>query len=160
MDAMPRVTFEFEVDRILSISADGRYEVQWAPAWVSKFHLVGCEHLIQEFLQEQAEMVDIDTELNYFEDAETKSIKRHSPVLAGQLPIVVTAPKSEMQGEFDDFDTSSCTNHHIASCIPHLQLTIDAVKEEPDHLEETGNSIYLSETGNSIADLELTDEET
>merc|ERR1711962_612744 len=53
MDAMPRVTFEFEVDRILSISADGRYQVQWAPAWVSKFHLVGCEHLIQEYIQQQ-----------------------------------------------------------------------------------------------------------
>ena len=27
------------------------YQVQWAPAWVSAPHLIGCEHLIQEFLQ-------------------------------------------------------------------------------------------------------------
>merc|ERR1712200_260703 len=29
------------------------YQVQWAPAWVSGLHLVGCEHLIEEFLQKQ-----------------------------------------------------------------------------------------------------------
>jgi len=51
--AKPLVSFEFEVEKIIGISADGRYQVQWAPAWVSKFHLVGCEHLIQDFLQEQ-----------------------------------------------------------------------------------------------------------
>ena len=49
----PCVSFEFEVEKIIGISGDGRYQVQWAPAWVSKFHLVGCEHLIQDFLAEQ-----------------------------------------------------------------------------------------------------------
>merc|ERR1712013_659564 len=43
----------FEVEKIIGVSSDGNYQVQWAPAWVSKFHLVGCEHLIQEFLQQQ-----------------------------------------------------------------------------------------------------------
>merc|ERR1719334_810622 len=55
LELKPRVSFEFEVEKIIDISADGRYQVQWAPAWVSKFHLVGCEHLIQEFLQQQLE---------------------------------------------------------------------------------------------------------
>merc|ERR1712013_902505 len=43
----------FEVEKVIGVSSDGSYQVQWAPAWVSKFHLVGCEHLIQEFLQRQ-----------------------------------------------------------------------------------------------------------
>merc|ERR1712013_901403 len=43
----------FEVEKIIGVSSDGNYQVQWAPAWVSKFHLVGCERLIQEFLQQQ-----------------------------------------------------------------------------------------------------------
>ena len=43
----------FEVEKVIGVSSDGNYQVQWAPAWVSKFHLVGCEHLIQEFLQRQ-----------------------------------------------------------------------------------------------------------
>jgi len=43
----------FEVEKIIGISSDGNYQVQWKPAWVSKFHLVGCEHLIEEFLLEQ-----------------------------------------------------------------------------------------------------------
>ena len=43
----------FEVEKVIGVSSDGNYQVQWAPAWVSKFHLVGCEHLIQEFLQQQ-----------------------------------------------------------------------------------------------------------
>ena len=47
----PRVCFQ--VDKVIGVSSDGCYQVQWAPAWVSKFHLVGCEHLIQEFLQKQ-----------------------------------------------------------------------------------------------------------
>jgi len=51
--AKPRVCFEFQVEKIIGISTDGNYQVQWAPAWVSRFHLIGCEHLIQEFLQEQ-----------------------------------------------------------------------------------------------------------
>merc|ERR1712013_724372 len=43
----------FEVEKVIGVSSDGNYQVQWAPAWVSKLHLVGCEHLIQEFLQRQ-----------------------------------------------------------------------------------------------------------
>ena len=43
----------FEVEKVIGVSSDRSYQVQWAPAWVSKFHLVGCEHLIEEFLQQQ-----------------------------------------------------------------------------------------------------------
>merc|ERR1712013_171305 len=41
----------FEVEKVIGVSSDGSYQVQWAPAWVSKFHLVGCEHLIEEFIE-------------------------------------------------------------------------------------------------------------
>ena len=50
----PRVCYE--VEKIIGMSSEGNvrtYRVQWSPAWVTGFHLVGCEHLIQEFLQQQ-----------------------------------------------------------------------------------------------------------
>ena len=53
MEASFKPSVRFEVEKIIGVSSDGNYQVQWAPAWVSKFHLVGCEHLIQEFLQQQ-----------------------------------------------------------------------------------------------------------
>ena len=51
VESMPCVCFE--VEKVIAISNDGNYQVQWAPVWVSRLHLVGCEHLIQEFLQRQ-----------------------------------------------------------------------------------------------------------
>ena len=49
----PVVCFKFEVEKVVGVSSDGRYKVQWAPSWVSKFHLIDCDHLIQEFLREE-----------------------------------------------------------------------------------------------------------
>ena len=43
----------FEVEKVIGVSNEGTYQIQWAPCWVSKSHLVGCEHLIKEFLQQQ-----------------------------------------------------------------------------------------------------------
>ena len=55
----PRVSFE--VVEVLAVSTEGNtppcYKVQWAPAWVSGYHMVGCENLIQEFLQKQKENI-------------------------------------------------------------------------------------------------------
>lgn len=44
----------FEIEKILGISNDGSYHVQWATTWVSKYHLIGCEHLVDEYIQQQA----------------------------------------------------------------------------------------------------------
>merc|ERR1712119_70472 len=49
----PKPHIRFEVEKVIGVSSDGTYQVQWSPAWVSSFHLIGCEHLIQEFLQQQ-----------------------------------------------------------------------------------------------------------
>ena len=43
----------FEVEKVIGVSNEGTYQIQWSPCWVSKSHLVGCEHLIKEFLQQQ-----------------------------------------------------------------------------------------------------------
>merc|ERR1711962_133022 len=65
----PRVCYEFKVEKIIGISSEGTYQVQWAPAWVSKFHLVGCEHLIQEFLsQQQCDLIE-----SYAEQVESQN---------------------------------------------------------------------------------------
>ena len=45
----------FEIEKVIGVSNEGTYQIQWSPCWVSKSHLVGCEHLIKEFLQQQAE---------------------------------------------------------------------------------------------------------
>jgi len=52
-----RVCSEFEIEKIIGISDDGKYQVQWAPAWVSKNRLVGCDHLIQEFLTQESNLM-------------------------------------------------------------------------------------------------------
>ena len=48
----------FQIQKVIGFSAGNgalpTYQVQWAPAWVSGHHLVGCEHLIEDFLQKQA----------------------------------------------------------------------------------------------------------
>ena len=47
----------FKVQKILGMSLGSgnvrTYQVQWEPVWVSGVHLVGCEHLIHQFLEEQ-----------------------------------------------------------------------------------------------------------
>ena len=53
LESKPRLSLCFEVEKVIGVSSDGNYQVQWAPAWVNKFHLVGCEHLIEEYLQQQ-----------------------------------------------------------------------------------------------------------
>jgi len=77
----PRVSFEFEIEKIIGMTNDGRYQVQWAPAWVSKFHLVGCEHLIQEFLQEQYEK-----EMNTGSEIQLKTLQDVSSAAEDNFP--------------------------------------------------------------------------
>merc|ERR1712013_244157 len=48
----------FKVERVVGVMREGNvclYQVQWAPSWVSAFHLVGCEHLIEEYVEGQHE---------------------------------------------------------------------------------------------------------
>merc|ERR1712203_998772 len=51
------LSFTFAVEKITGVSVDDenntKYEVQWAPVWVSSCNLRGCEKLIKEFLQQQ-----------------------------------------------------------------------------------------------------------
>ena len=63
--AKPRICFE--VEKVIGISSEGNirsYHVQWAPAWVSGFHLVGCEHLINEFLHAQQQLSGAENTLH------------------------------------------------------------------------------------------------
>merc|ERR1712150_313496 len=54
-DMHPRVCFE--VEKIIGISVgEGNlknYHVIWAPTWISGYNLQGCQHLIDQFLQQQ-----------------------------------------------------------------------------------------------------------
>ena len=53
----PSVCFEVQKITGVSIGDHGNqktYQVQWAPTWISSFHLVGCEHLIEEFMHQQS----------------------------------------------------------------------------------------------------------
>ena len=59
----PRVSYEIE--KIVGVSIDGNvrsYKVQWAPTWVSSFHLIGCDKLISEFLQQKEPKEEPDRE--------------------------------------------------------------------------------------------------
>ena len=55
----------FVVEKIIGVSGglDGNtknYCVQWAPTWINGSNLVGCQHLIEEFLQKQNVQNDKD----------------------------------------------------------------------------------------------------
>merc|ERR1711962_226245 len=107
MDSKPRASFEFEVEKVVGISADGRYQVQWAPAWVSKFHLVGCEHLIQEFLQQQGEKEacpEPNNDNNLTPGSSDVGMNRGDQMCVEQLGIEVkTEPEPEFEVAFPYF---------------------------------------------------------
>ena len=51
-----RPSAHFEVERILSVSSVGTsriYQVQWSPTWICGEQLVGCEQMIEQFIQRQ-----------------------------------------------------------------------------------------------------------
>ena len=85
----------FEVEKVIGVSSDGNYQVQWAPAWVSKFHLVGCEHLIQEFLQQQQQQEEHpQQQLRLEED-------QHQQQGLEQQPLKPELQQQESKGEED-----------------------------------------------------------
>ena len=49
----------FVIEKIIDVcEGDGNmknYKVQWTPTWISSSNLVGCQHLIEEFLQQKRE---------------------------------------------------------------------------------------------------------
>ena len=38
---LPTPRLYFEVEKVIGMSHDGSYRIQWAPAWVSKYQLTG-----------------------------------------------------------------------------------------------------------------------
>ena len=76
----------FEVEKVIGVSSDGSYQVQWAPAWVSKFHLVGCEHLIQEFLQQQQQQQPQQSQHQQQQPINATNSESRSESLTGALP--------------------------------------------------------------------------
>merc|ERR1711879_780347 len=57
------ISFTFQVEKITGVAVDEKnnksYEVQWAPNWVSSCNLIGCEKLIEQFLQQQTILCDV-----------------------------------------------------------------------------------------------------
>ena len=56
LESKPRVCFE--VEKVIGVSNAGNvrsYQVRYAPVWVSGVHLLGCEHLIDQFIMQQEE---------------------------------------------------------------------------------------------------------
>ena len=55
----------YKVDKIIGMSVgEGNvrnYQVQWSPLWISSVHLVGCENLIEEFINLQTKDALITT---------------------------------------------------------------------------------------------------
>jgi len=82
VDSKPRLFFE--VEKVIDISSDGNYQVQWAPAWVSKFQLAGCEHLIREFHEQQKgekeneseQLLQVEHAMSVLSNAPSKQTKR------------------------------------------------------------------------------------
>lgn len=147
-ESKPRVCFQFEVEKIIGVSSDGNYQVQWAPAWVSKFHLVGCEHLVQEFLQQQThteiklepepeiELSDTNPS-NYIDfngEIEGQSFQQQSEEAKAkhELELELTYMANEVYGTTQDVLPEQLKSE------PEIQLEMDEVfaEEEHDHSEQ------------------------
>merc|ERR1712013_700270 len=85
----------FKVQKILGMSLGSgnvrTYQVQWEPVWVSGVHLVGCEHLIHQFLEIQKEEGLTDKDADHFsrtESTERTHSKAPSPDLTPPLALI------------------------------------------------------------------------
>ena len=100
----PRASFK--VEKIIAISSEGSCKVQWAPVWVSRFHLVGCEHLIHEFLQQseretlsrlaEGKLPQVNKDLSLFQ----LDINSSGNICLG--PLVRTLATEEQEKEHDN----------------------------------------------------------
>merc|ERR1711962_141672 len=136
IDSRPSVCFQFQVEKILGISADGRYLVQWAPAWVSKFHLVGCEHLIQQFIQKQPEMSTEIDGLDSLEAVDTvdgtrDNSEQYVHVLPTPQPGMGMVQTTVLQSEYYNGNIQQPT----VNCIPQQKSEKHVVKAELDHTD-------------------------
>ena len=129
----------FEVEKIIGISNDGSYQVQWAPAWVSRFHLVGCEHLIQEFLQQQAEKERCEAVTQY----EIQNTQIGSSGSSLQLTEKNSASSNSYtefrnQTESTDFQTDTAYKEEFVDDRQQLSTTSeDSEKDIPVRLSTT-----------------------
>ena len=128
-DSKPRVCFE--VEKIIGVSFDGncqRYQVQWAPVWLSSFHLVGCEHLIQEFLQKQGEPVNEPK--TGLKTCESDKISIHESVCCS----------SGSDPEFNSVQGSHLISHDSSS-----HRTVDTQLDNTELCHEDNDSIQSSD---------------
>jgi len=119
-DSKPHVSFE--VEKVIGISFEGncrRYQVQWAPVWLSSFHLVGCEHLIQEFLEKQTEadrnkekQTEADRNKQNEVEVEYRSGMDDTDALIAPTDVVKTAGMQETIGRGTVHHRASSTVHH------------------------------------------------
>jgi len=117
----------FEVEKVIGISSDGNYQVQWAPAWVSKFHLVGCEHLIQEFLQQQTVKINkmhmqIETE--------------HSSYDGGMSDGITGSQTQDVSPECDDRPTKDKGSENRDSSVLSLENVVNQFKDDGERCED------------------------
>ena len=146
LKSKPHVSFEFEIEKIVGVSNDGRYQVQWAPAWVSKFHLVGCEHLIREFLQEQSEkVINPDPEIQHEISEEVSGLleencnekyfegtKDKDELLPFEINIKVEDTEMEVPEEPSDSNAVVCT-----STITLIAKPEDKLAENSDRFQSS-----------------------
>ena len=94
MDTTSRATpsVMFQVEKIIGICEGAgnvrTYQVQWAPVWLSSVHLVGCEHLIEEFLQSQPDSQKQDTGTSVAEISGNKDVEHNVDDTQNLVPTI------------------------------------------------------------------------
>ena len=104
----------FKVEKIIGVSQGygnmRTYQVQWSPSWVSSAHLVGCDQLLKEFLNQQHP--DIENSPHNVSNGGTAVEKS---ALASQLPkpnVVAEVEDSAVEYRSETVDT------HCAMDVP------------------------------------------
>jgi len=145
----------FEIEKVIGVSIGTgnvrTYQVQWAPAWVSGLHLVGCEHLIEEFLQKQSEE---DSNMNSY-----SIVEREGPV---EENFDGSVASSETPSNSGNIAKGALLSHHEdgaesqGSDLPNANTTIDVSIDTSSRTRVNSvtsmNSITIKEEEGSESD--------
>ena len=144
LEYKPIFHLKFEVEKVIGVSTDGSYQVQWAPAWVSRFHLTGCEHLIREFLENQTERekeIEAGDELSIGSgkspqvDVDVEELKDGESVKDSNLGERSPPPSLSME------ESSSVDN--ILSNAIDAGIKIEEEEEEEEEMVENNSTFAL-----------------
>ena len=127
----------FQVQKIIGVSiGDGNtrnYQVQWAPTWINSANLLGCEHLIDEFVKNQTSGENRNNIAdNLLEDfSNTRTLSRQTDCFMNNEDDIGGFSDSRTYGNGNLLDSTIkyTSNNDLASPFSHVSNEEDGQTE-------------------------------